>query len=109
MTVLGTPPHAHTGQTTPAAVTTGNAVSWERTLIGVDPKLCTCDEKRQTTPWLLAMNRLPAAIMRDFMTTQSPVPICVDVEPVFDPNYGVEPIPTLVPGLIATLFFVNKE
>ena len=58
-----------------------------------------------TTPYLLAVKSEPSAIMRDFMTTQSPVPICVDVEPVFD---GVEPIPTLVPGLIANLFFVNK-
>ena len=62
-----------------------------------------------TTPYLLMAKAQPPAKQRHFMTTLSSVPICVDVEPVSDPKYGVDPIPTLVPGLIATLFFVNKK
>ena len=62
-----------------------------------------------TTPYLQMNNLKPSAAMRDFMTTLSKVPICVPVEPSFDPKYGVdpEPIPTLVPGLIAELFFMD--
>ena len=47
--------------------------------------------------------------MRDFMTTLSKVPICAPVEPVFDQKCGVEPIPTLVPGLIAEFLFVDAN
>ena len=60
-----------------------------------------------TTPYLQMNNLKPSAAMRDFMTTLSKVPICVPVEPSFDSKYGPEPIPTLVPGLIAELFFMD--
>ena len=52
-------------------------------------------------------NQQPSEKMRDFMTTLSKVPVCVPVEPSFDSKYGPEPIPTLVPGLIVELFFMD--
>ena len=54
------------------------------------------------------MNNLtPSEKMRDFMTTLSKVPVCVPVEPSFNSQYGAEPIPTLVLGLISELFFMD--
>ena len=60
-----------------------------------------------TTPFLLRNKMQPNEAMRDFMTTLSSVPICVEAEPNGCTDRFI--IPTLVKGLTAELFFVGPN